>query len=580
MKTFAALANAFYNLGSPFAKLAPVLSWLQRRLGKPPSLFGIEMFVAFSLSIYFFFLIGPQAAAPRASDGNESNAYLFRRLSHNPYQPKNDVGASFPVWNARLGALVVSGWIYDHGQTALKDNFEHDGGVNYFTFNGYKYYFGNIIFGFYNAAWLFLLFLLLVFHRRDALFIILGVFCGLMYNLIVPAGQWYYPWDMPAMFFFTWACLLYDKRNLLTMMIVIWIGSLFKETVICCALLVLFGAYWPLRKRLAAFTVIVLACVLTRKLLMMVYDVNTMMFALNCSTNWHEIINRPWLTLVQNLNVFAQFNLNNELFINAGVLFLVLLLPWRTRREVLFKMLIILFAAGQLVLAGGSVLVEFREWYEVLPLGWMLMLEFISQRFQILQDSRGVALPANNNLVAIPPGSVMVGSYWLMVTSLLVVCAGVYFVGNLTSNPYSFDAGNSTMSGSSSEQSSSPAPSETTNNAASAVVLQQQTLAALSNLAWMLATSSDDKVRCGSLAVQLAKRACDQTNYEIVQPIGTLAAAYAEAGQFEDAIATAKKACALASEQGEIQLLARNQELLGLYEKHQTYRQPPSPSGN
>jgi hypothetical protein len=55
--------------------------------------------------------------------------------------------------------------------------------------------------------------------------------------------------------------------------------------------------------------------------------------------------------------------------------------------------------------------------------------------------------------------------------------------------------------------------------------------------------------------------------------VGTLAAAYAEAGRFDDAMATAQKACALASAAGEQDLLQKNQELLALYLKHQPYHE-------
>jgi tetratricopeptide (TPR) repeat protein len=97
---------------------------------------------------------------------------------------------------------------------------------------------------------------------------------------------------------------------------------------------------------------------------------------------------------------------------------------------------------------------------------------------------------------------------------------------------------------------------------------------ALNNLAWILATDQDSNVRNGPKAVQLAERACELTNYKQAIMVGTLAAAYAEAGRFDDAIATAQKACALASESGDQDLLKRNQDLLALYRKHQPYHEP------
>jgi Tfp pilus assembly protein PilF len=99
----------------------------------------------------------------------------------------------------------------------------------------------------------------------------------------------------------------------------------------------------------------------------------------------------------------------------------------------------------------------------------------------------------------------------------------------------------------------------------------------LNNLAWTLATNEDPQIRRGAEAVQLAERACGLTHYQKTIYVGTLAAAYAEAGRFDDAISTAQKACTLASELGDQNLLKRNQELLALYLKHQPYHEVAGP---
>jgi hypothetical protein len=54
--------------------------------------------------------------------------------------------------------------------------------------------------------------------------------------------------------------------------------------------------------------------------------------------------------------------------------------------------------------------------------------------------------------------------------------------------------------------------------------------------------------------------------------VGTLAAAQAEAGRFDDAISTAQKAIALAQKNGEPDLLQKNQALLEFYRQHKAYR--------
>jgi tetratricopeptide (TPR) repeat protein len=95
----------------------------------------------------------------------------------------------------------------------------------------------------------------------------------------------------------------------------------------------------------------------------------------------------------------------------------------------------------------------------------------------------------------------------------------------------------------------------------------------LNNLAFLLATCPDARIRNGAQAVQYAGRACELTHYGVSIIVGTLAAAYAEAGRFDDAIATAQKACALASASGEQDLLAKNQQLLALFRAHQPYHE-------
>jgi tetratricopeptide (TPR) repeat protein len=96
----------------------------------------------------------------------------------------------------------------------------------------------------------------------------------------------------------------------------------------------------------------------------------------------------------------------------------------------------------------------------------------------------------------------------------------------------------------------------------------------LNNLAWILAADPDPAIRNGPRAVELAERACDLTQHREALLIGTLAAAYAEAGRFPDAIATAQKAIDLATAAGQPAIATRNRELLELYRAGQPYHEP------
>ncbi|MGA2787241.1 MAG: tetratricopeptide repeat protein, partial [Verrucomicrobiota bacterium] len=93
---------------------------------------------------------------------------------------------------------------------------------------------------------------------------------------------------------------------------------------------------------------------------------------------------------------------------------------------------------------------------------------------------------------------------------------------------------------------------------------------AMNNLAWMLAACPESDLRNGPRAVELAQRACRLTDFKQTMFVGTLAAAYAGDGRFDEAVGTAQKAIALAQKNGEKDLLQKNQELLERYRRHQT----------
>jgi len=81
-------------------------------------------------------------------------------------------------------------------------------------------------------------------------------------------------------------------------------------------------------------------------------------------------------------------------------------------------------------------------------------------------------------------------------------------------------------------------------------------LRALNDAAWLLATSQDAGLRNGKEAVQLAQHAEQITSAQEPSVLGTLAAAYAEAGAFDKAIEAEQQATDLAKRQGKAELAA------------------------
>jgi len=118
-------------------------------------------------------------------------------------------------------------------------------------------------------------------------------------------------------------------------------------------------------------------------------------------------------------------------------------------------------------------------------------------------------------------------------------------------------------------------PVEAINEYREALRLKPDTAEVLNNLAWLLATSENPEARHGAEAVRCAERACELTRHQQGFFLGTLAAAYAEAGRFADASRIAQQAIQLAEAAGQKDVAARNRELLRLYENGKPCRESP-----
>ena len=95
------------------------------------------------------------------------------------------------------------------------------------------------------------------------------------------------------------------------------------------------------------------------------------------------------------------------------------------------------------------------------------------------------------------------------------------------------------------------------------------------SLAWLLATSPEASLRNGNKAVELARQAVQLSGGVSPEMLDTLAAAYAEAGRFPEAIATARQASELSIAQTNKPLADDIQTQLRLYEANSPYHEPP-----
>jgi tetratricopeptide (TPR) repeat protein len=95
----------------------------------------------------------------------------------------------------------------------------------------------------------------------------------------------------------------------------------------------------------------------------------------------------------------------------------------------------------------------------------------------------------------------------------------------------------------------------------------------LNRTGWILATASDERVRDGARAVALAERATRLTNRQHVESLDTLAAAYAQAGRFGDAVAAGRDALAAARTRDDRAIIPELEQRLELYRSQRPFRQ-------
>ncbi len=510
------------------------------------------------------------------------------------------------VWKGRLSGLLLSGYFFDLLVNHTTGSFDQ------FSF----------VFGFYQAFWLFLLFLVVILGLRHSLLINLGIFLGVMYNFFPVCGLYFYPWDIPATLFFTLAVIFFERRQMDLMVATICAGCFFKETVLVCALLAFFAGQWKWWRQLLTFVGIIALYLVGKKILLHELHLSAAALSMNDSKNLSEIFHTR--VLIENIQTIFSINGLYILFANAGTLAAVLLFGWQ-RRFWPYMILVLAFLAGQ---AMYGAFLEFRIFMQLLPLSMMILCErYLGQRQanEKVDTLEKLSIPElasvwswRNTSSLLKPVAVLL----IVISTSLIAWRFLVIHKKTTQEAEKIQASDADINN-----------LETTaawfKNAASDVefklygALEKQTLvladgwfgnifcevetklgenlqglgrnseaiehyqlamrvwaysktsnAVVNNdLAWIYAAASDARLRNGSEAVRFAEQACQLTEYKVPIMIGTLAAAYAEAGQFNNAVAACQKARSLALGLGQKDIAKKNEQLLKLYQSGKAYHE-------
>ena len=99
----------------------------------------------------------------------------------------------------------------------------------------------------------------------------------------------------------------------------------------------------------------------------------------------------------------------------------------------------------------------------------------------------------------------------------------------------------------------------------------------LKDIAWLLATNPNASIRNGTDAVRFAQRAVRLSGGQDPAILDALAAAYAETGQFAEAVQTARSARELAAQQNNQPLAESLKVKISLYQAGTRFRETPQP---
>jgi hypothetical protein len=307
------------------------------------------LFVALSLAVTYYYIVKPFAMG---TPGNGTNFWVFSAMSQsNPH-----LSTIYPVWRSRIGGMWISGRLVDNvvkdGQLRIED--------------------AQQVFGIYHAAWLFLFFLMLTFLVEDPWFVITASFAGMLYMFTPKASYYAYPWDIPGMTFFTLNYLLWRRKRYNLMLITMFVGYFFKETIILSGVLFFFTdlTKWSKIRYLAATAAI--ASALKIGITLAIDGRISLVTNQFVSGTQHNFFRDS--TFFLNIKELTTPSLNHFIFVNGGTFIISLLLPMRTRIEKGTKAVIGLFSLASL-LAGA--LNEFRIMLDILPISVLAIREYL-----------------------------------------------------------------------------------------------------------------------------------------------------------------------------------------------------------
>jgi hypothetical protein len=253
--------------------------------------------------------------------------------------------------------------------------------------------------GLWTAFWFSLSSLAFIAVKREgALLYLFGTYAALSLGYMPGITSRIYPWDMPALFFFSAFVILvgcceivttrtihpkqggemggslspslFDRERQLRsraeqLRKIYWIVPLvllavgFKETVIVLCIAFCFFEHLPLKRGIALCAGTALLCLAIKAAIDLITDNPRLFLTMTTVSPANEI------RVLHNIRILARVHIEHPFIINAGTFVGFLLLPIRSRRMLMLKVVCVLFTIGNFAF---GMIEEYRIWFEMIPI--------------------------------------------------------------------------------------------------------------------------------------------------------------------------------------------------------------------
>jgi hypothetical protein len=234
--------------------------------------------------------------------------------------------------------------------------------------------------GSWNACWFIMACVVFIAWRaQDSLLYVFGAGAALCMGYMPGLNQLrMYPWDLPIFFFFSLFVCLIAKKKFRHVAYLAPIAMGFKETAIVMPLVFLFANTIPWKRRFAWCAGTIGACILVKLVVDNATGDTILITMTTREADWPPGARR----LISNINNLLSLRLNTPLFVNAGTLLVLFLLPTKNPEMLMVKSIAIAFSLGIFIFAE---ITEFPVWFEMIPVA-LLGIDLI--RLSLVDESR------------------------------------------------------------------------------------------------------------------------------------------------------------------------------------------------